>query len=142
MSQRSYAAPSRDRDAHPRPVDLLDGGELRARGYQIGRLDQGVGGAERDLLRARRLGGDQADVPDPGPGGIGEFARARVRDIGDRHAQALGDFARHVGSDALGLARGAPAADQEEVAEVDAGAQHAGRGKLGEHVLGHGTGPG
>jgi hypothetical protein len=81
----------------------------------------------------------------PGSGRIRELARARELHVDDRHAEPLGNFARQVGGDALGLARRALAADQQEIAQVDPGTQHAGRGKLGDHLLrrigGHGSGP-
>ncbi len=68
--------PGGDRDPDARAVDLVDRRDRRARGYQVGGLDLGVGRRKRDRLGARRLGRDQADVPDVSSGRVGELARA------------------------------------------------------------------
>ena len=60
---QAVGAAAVDGDANALAIDLLDRPDLRARRHEIGRLDLEVGGAERDLLGARRLGADQADVP-------------------------------------------------------------------------------
>jgi hypothetical protein len=72
------------------------------------------------------------------PRRIRELARPRERHVGDRDAQARRDLAGKVGCHAVRLARRAFASDQQEIAQVDPGAQNAPRGKLGDHFLGHG----
>ena len=62
-------------DAHARPVDIGDDLQRRVRRHQIRRLDLHVRRAERDLLRALRLGADQPDVPRIRLGRIGQLAR-------------------------------------------------------------------
>ncbi len=56
-------------------------------------------------------------------GGVGEFAGLGVGHVADGDAEAVGDGAGHVGGDADRVAVGGAAGDEEEVAEVDAGAK-------------------
>ena len=58
--------------------------------------------------------------------------------VGDRHAERGGDLPGHVGCDADRLGFLTAAGDQQEVGEVDAGAQDAGRGEFSSGFVGHG----
>jgi hypothetical protein len=129
--------PGGDRDPHPGAVHLGDRGDGRSGGHQVGRLDLAIGGGERDLLRALRLRPDQTDVPGTRPGRVRQLARPRIGHVADRHAEPVGDRARHVGRHALRVAGGAAAGHEQEVAQIDARAQHAGGRQLGEDVLRH-----
>ena len=71
-------------------------------------------------------------------GVVGELTWAGIRQIFHRHAEACGDFARHVRRYSLGIARRALSGDQQEIAHIDRRAQHAGRGKFGFNVSRHG----
>ena len=134
-------APGADRDAHAGPVDIGDRLQRRTRRHQIGRLDLDIGRGERDFFGTLRLGADQPDVPDAVSGRVGQLARPRIGHISDRHAQALGDLARHVGGHALRIARRGLSGNQEEIPHIDRGAQDAGRGEFGGGLFRHEAGP-
>ena len=123
------------RDAHARLVDVGDRLQRRVRRHQVRRLDLHVGRAERDLLRALRLGADQPDVPRTGLGRIGQLARRLERHELHRHAQPPRDLRRHVGRHAHRIAVRRLARHQQEILTVDAGAQRAGGRKLGFDFL-------
>ena len=66
---------------------------------------------------------------------IGNLARPRVGHIFDRDAEPGRDRRRHVGRDARTVADRVLAGDQQEISHIDRGAQHAGRGQLGDDLL-------
>ena len=121
-------------NAHAWLIDVFQPLDRRARLDQIGGFDLDVGGGEGDLLRSRRLGPDQSDVPDPVVDGAGQRIGARERHVRDRDAQLRGDLGGHVRRDAPRLAVHAAPGDQQKVAEVDRRPQHPGRGELGGGV--------
>ena len=90
-----------------------------------------------DLLGALRLGADQADVPHVLADLVAQLAGRLEGDVLHGHAQRGCDIARHVGRDADRVAVFAAAGDQQEVGEIDAGAQDAGGGKFGSGFVGH-----
>ncbi len=73
-------------------------------------------------------------------GGVEHLAGGVIGDEFDRNAEPLAKFARQIGRDALGLAGGFVLLRQHAVAEIDGGAQFAGRGEVLKRVSigGHG----
>ena len=126
-----------DGDADAFPVDVGDRLDRRTRGHHVGRLDLDIGGRELDLLGTLRLGADQADVPYVLANLVAKLAGRLEGDVLHGHAQSGRDLARHVGRDPGGLAVFAATGDQQEVGEIDAGAQDAGGGKLGSDLVVH-----
>src|SRR5712691_4918173 len=119
----------RHRDAHARAIDIGQRADRRAGAHQVGDRDLEVCGGERDLVRALRLGAEEADVPGALPGPFGEIAGLAVLDELDRHAEAP----RHLAAEVWRHADWYPIAfsrDDEEVAVVDADAQLAARRQL------------
>ena len=95
-------------------------------GDEVRALDLAVGGGERDRLGPGRLGADVADVPRVGGGVVGQLAgRARSGRSSMPDAEAAGQLAGHVGRHAGRRPVGVAAGHEQEVAEVDRGAQHA-----------------
>ena len=68
---------------------------------------------------------------------VGDLAGTCVRKVLHWYAEPRSDGRRHVGGDAGRVARRALPGHQKEIAHIDCGAQHPGRGKLGFDVARH-----
>jgi hypothetical protein len=138
LQPQPIGRPRRHGDAHAFIVDVGDRLQGRARRHHVGRLDLDIGRGEGHHRCALWLGADQADVPDVLARLVGELAGRLERHIGDGHAERGGDLLGHVGCDADRFGFLTAACDQQEVGEVYAGAQDAGRGEFSSGFVGHG----
>ena len=101
--------------------------------HHVGAFDDHVGRGEVDIGGAHRLDGDEADVPVAGLGAFEHLARRLVGHELHRHVEPLGKRRGEIGRDALRLAARA-LLRQHRVAEVDRGAELAGRRKILQHL--------
>ena len=139
LQPQVVGAPRRYRNAHPRAVHMLDGFDPRAGRHQVRRLNLAVGGREIDGFRPLGLGPDVGDIPDAGPGIVGNLSRRLVRQELEPDAELTGQLPGHVRRHAIRFAAGRLAGYQQEVGHVDGGSQRSTRGKVA-HDLGGGIG--
>jgi len=114
------------------PVDVLVGTNRRAVLHEIAAFDQHIGRAERDVGAAHRIDGEEADVRLFRRDDVDRLAGGVHDDQFQLHAEAPREFAGKVDGHATRAAVFA-LAGEDRIAEVDGGAQLAGRGERGEN---------
>ena len=127
-----------DGDSHARAIDLGIARNARIRPHRIDALDEHIGRGEIDLGRTRRLDRQEADVAVCRLHRFERLAGAVDRDDLELDAEPVGERAGEIDRDARRHAGGVKL-HQHRIADIDGGAQPAGRGEF-LHELGWNAG--
>ena len=103
----------------------------RASRHQVGGFDLHVRGGKCDVLRTRRLGADQADVPHTLWRVISQLPGRFVGHVRNLHAQALRHGVRHVWRHPLRGAVVPTSGDEQKIGRIDPSTQNTGRCEFG-----------